>query len=489
MTLQTLRVYTIGYLLLPNVLFLSSWVRSAYAIPCLVLLLGLSVWVIQGERRHHEDSIFPNPLRTIALAGLASVMLSAVCGVGGYTCQTPDYWMHNAKFSDLVQHEWPLRFPTTGSYACYYFGYYLPVAALAKWIGNAQLLSLLWASTGMALLLLWLYALPGFRSWGWVGLVLLFGTPFNLLSLIRLIDDYVSGGVFNGFMLNTTMLFSSKILQIYFPFIRSLLWLPNQLIPACLATVFLLHETTVARRFLGSVLVAALLLYWAPFPAMTLAALAATTWMLRADFWQWLRRPRSLLFIGLTALSILPVILYFLCSAGTGVSGFLWQFDRPWWLYYGLTLIGEAGVFYWLINRLHPTSPWRLYLLISALTLCLLPLYRLGVYNDLHGRGAIPPLMVLSVAFVSALRQAKRPATPGWLRYGSYALYLTGAVVPLLFLALGVINGRWRTNCHPIADPRLTDLYQVLYVKGSPPEARQYECREGCFFIENVVKK
>ena len=156
MKISTLRLLSISYLLLPNLLFAVYWFR--WEVSCLILAgyFYFSWLEIKGYISDNEKILFT--LRDIIFIGIIALSWTLLTGTGGFFRQSSDFWGHNTKFYDLTKNDWPIYFKEVNTYACYYFSYYLVPSFFSKIIGFlSPALIILWTFAGFFAGLLWVY--------------------------------------------------------------------------------------------------------------------------------------------------------------------------------------------------------------------------------------------------------------------------------------------------------------------------------------------
>jgi len=188
------RLYLYAYLwmLLPALLFLGGWIRPEVSIPA-ALLLCYGVW-------HAMASLTPQsytPLRIDRRLVWSLVLLAAwvvLSGLGGLMWQ--DYWDHgfrNGVYFDLVNRDWPVTAMENGAPAlfCYYFGFWLPSALVAKLTGSLEIgywVQFFYGLTGAILALLMIFRHIGAVRVRVVVLLALF-CGWDIVSWLILGDD------------------------------------------------------------------------------------------------------------------------------------------------------------------------------------------------------------------------------------------------------------------------------------------------------------
>jgi hypothetical protein len=179
-------------------------------------------------------------------------------------------------------------------------------------------------------------------------------------------------------------------------------------------------------------------LFWSPFAALGLApfVLAMTFGSWRAIAFDW-----GNILCGLV-LGV-PIIAYLLAGGGDIPHGVNWRSGSGRAAMFATFLMLEVGV-YLIALRLCCWQSLR-YPLIVIVVLLVLPLYRVGLYNDFTMRTCIPALGLLAIAVAYALSEAKGYA---WIPLA--CLVLIGSTASVLEML-----GRVRDGYVPVRELNL----------------------------------
>ena len=109
----------LAYLVLPNLLFLTLWVRPGIGLPAALSVLLSSVWLGRPD-----PQATPEPglgRRNWSFILLLAFGWTLAAGAGGFLPQGGDYIKHNLVFHDLFHFAWPVTYPTASgqAYLCY----------------------------------------------------------------------------------------------------------------------------------------------------------------------------------------------------------------------------------------------------------------------------------------------------------------------------------------------------------------------------------
>jgi hypothetical protein len=441
---------TVGYLLVPNVVFLASWLTPLWGFPAAVLVLAclIDVW------RRAKTSVPPLTARQWVFVAALALVSTAVSGIGELNVQVWDYLKHNLAFHDLVAYRWPVVYPYPnpgGSLLCYYIAYYLPASLAGKLLGLAWTAqaSFVWGLVGVLLAFAWVARLGRPRGgvvlavfmlvdgFAWLPglypfaqrLGLLAGTPGgDWWTADRFTERFASFGT-----PPMRLLFESEPTH--------LLWSPQHAIAAWLATACVLRtlEEGEPPRYLGLVFAATLL--WSPLVVIGLAPFVLMSLLRdRGGVVTW---PAV---AGGVALAV-PVGLYFLAHSSYQYFGLLpARFSGPLdWVRYLLFLVTSAGILVIavaLVRRrfgVPDQRDWALFV-TAAVWLVGTTLVVLGYYNDWVMRVSMPALMVFHLVVARVLvelwRRFRRPAQ----RLALATVLLLSAERPLKVLVLAPIG-------------------------------------------------
>jgi hypothetical protein len=406
---------TILYLALPYFLFAWGWLWWPYA--ALLTAILLAALVIAWKKVRDRNG--PQARAKLWIGGWEGVLLLVVtlmafvpAGVGGIGFQRDDWRKHNSVLHDISMNSWPvvLEHNDDGSpryFLTYYLAYYLPAGAVGRVFGvaAAQLALFCWTFVGLLLCARWVTTLVG----GWAPIV---WAAWFALSGMDVVFGAILGTSYGDWWAE------------YFQYSANyslLIWVPQHALPGWLATALIVDELEQGGDLSLVGFAAALTALWSPFVTIGLAPVIAIA-MLKG-------RLRTLWSLPnlLTGPAILLVSMLLLKSTEQDkiIHGFIWQF-YPWQsvaIRWPLFCLAEFGLYAILIapevlrkrgsdERANLSREW---FLTAILALLILPIYRLGQWNDLCMRASIPCLflfwVVLLRTIVSGAMQLKSPRT------------------------------------------------------------------------------
>lgn len=483
-----LKLLSVLYLLLPNLLFCMYWVKNPIGILASIILFFGSILFLKYDFNQKKivDS-FNISYLNIFFITFISIFLTLISGAGGFSDQIYDYLGHNTKFRDLYEKPWPFRYAEVNSYPCYYFGYYLVPAFLAKIFNHVRILSIIWTTFGMFLVLFWAYLLIGKKRIVYLLIFLLFG---GLYTTGNHIFELVTSKMNFADLYWSDFKPMSDAFLIYMPLYLSSVWVPNQFIPSCMVIGFITYEIFYEKKGYKSIALIPLLAIWAPFPAISIVLIILGNFIHDSfrtkslalnisEYW-----PAIIFTIG-----CLPIFLYLLSSkSGESATGFIWKFDNNWLMVWLLFILLEFGIIVFCIifytkkaNQIALDKS----LFSILIVLIILPVFHFGRNNDFTARACIPAFFLLNIILTNRISYIFKQKS--YLKYAILCLFLIGAFVPAKVM--------WRGTFHNklFGEPKTYfvygDMYSVLKNYNSPIEANQYLADKNSFFVKYLIKK
>lgn len=382
------------YLLIPLGIF-CLWLSPPIAL-IMFSLAGFGTYCALGRSPAARPFISRNLVVGIIALSLAS---TALAGVGHFFYANPDWVIRDAVLHDLTTSDWPVRYGagTESLILRAPIGYYLPAAVVGRVLGPdaANLALYLWTAIGWGLVLTSACSLFNSSRERVVCLLLLacFG-GMDLLGYLwgerhlPALGEHIEWWMpYIQYSSNSTLLF----------------WVPNHAIPAWLGMVLILRHWQRPDLARITPLLAAAIPLWSP-----LAAIGLFPFFVFALAW---RRDARLLFSPQLCLPFVPLALATLAYLGLDAAsvphGWLMHLSPTLdaFVYrYALFCLLEFGILALILARLVPFDPP---MRVAVLVLCLLPFFYYGPGNDLGMRASIPGLMVLALATVKPLAEAK----------------------------------------------------------------------------------
>jgi hypothetical protein len=415
---SSLEFAALNYLSLPLLVFFVTFTAKPLAIVAPMAIL-LALWRV----RPSDMGVGLCRKRLILSAGFSALFLIG-CGYGPVGGRSWDWLKHFALINELADQQWPPVRTDTGTFLRYALGYYMFPGLLAKWLGKTGDDVFVFLQTWMGLtilLMLLLQKTSPQKPLVFVSVFLLFSGPDFLASkaLYQAFDPFAHHEWW-------ARLFAYEGHATLF------LWVPQHALAGLLGIAILLPAEKPPPS--SYALLGTSLLFWSPFAAIGLApfAAAAVLQAIRPAMKNW-----SDLLCGL--LTGIPLLVYL--SSGSAEIPHGWNWELPQWsfMHYLLFLLLECGL---LLLALR-VSGWK-YLYQPALVmsvLIMLPLYRVGLFNDFTMRACIPALGLLALAAARALSD-----TLNWRSLGVAILMVTGGVASLLEMYGRAYDGTVRAS-------------------------------------------
>ncbi|NBA75666.1 hypothetical protein GOQ04_08925 [Emticicia sp. ODNR4P] len=393
--IRTLKYASLIYLLIPSILFLLTWVNLAVGLSASILIIAYFFWYAKKDAANSVREVSSQYRGWVHIFGMLALAIgvNVLLGIGEFKRQESDFIANNFKYHDLIQHDWPLYYTHYKVHMCYYLGYYLPVAQLAKWFSleSARYFALGWSVIGLFFVLLWISTFVKKNGGLLVILVIIFPNAWIIYAMIDLIGWHREVFPHYFILINDFYLVLSK-------FEDNWAWAPQHTLPAVLGACFVL-EAFVSKKVNRLELLLMLLstMYWSPLASIGLFPFVVILFL--KDFPTLFQQAKLPELLGMTGLvmAFLPLMIYFISTEGvnSGNTGFIWQTGTSLWIvYYAIYVLANVGIWYCLIR----TEPFKWSPLIyrSMCIIMVLGIYRVGLYNDLNIRGVIPAFTIMS---------------------------------------------------------------------------------------------
>lgn len=189
---SVLETVALGYLFIPIVIFMLSWIKRWFAIPVVILIVIALCKVLFDKGTDDGSSkikISPSFIVCSAICFVLILLLSYFLGAGGFTAQPFDSIKHNFILKDLIEQPWPVRYEMNGDKGvlCYYIAGYLVPALIGKFTSSfdfASAFSAIWHAIGIFIAILVFYRSLNKRKPSYLliifAVIMLFA-PFNAL--------------------------------------------------------------------------------------------------------------------------------------------------------------------------------------------------------------------------------------------------------------------------------------------------------------------
>ncbi|ACT94566.1 hypothetical protein [Dyadobacter fermentans] len=456
--------FTTIYLVVPSLIFTWFWFRPEVSV--VAVSLGIALATYHVVRSSQQPLLFQ-----ITLHGLLKLLILAAAivyfsGIGGFSIQSYDYWGHNTKFFELANQPWPISYGEAGTFACYYYGYYLVPALLYKFFpGHLNWLVIIWSGLGIYLILIWYFLLFRRRLLA-VSLFLLGGVPYLFFNAIPF---------YHGAIIQQHKLY-------FLGFAQAMLWQPHQCIPAALLAAVMIHTTSFKLRYGLVCFLACSCLVWGPFVSLGTLGI-----IFPAFIFEWVRGKGGCLLYKywektdvLSFIYILPLVVYFMSSNNRSGLATVARSGPYWLIGYLIFLAVNLLCFFYLIMRSGKSGIRLSPLLASAFCfLCLISFFKIGLYNDLVAKASMPALFLIYFEIARLVSEQKAAQMRS-----RYFIVLNGLMFITIISTMDVLKKQFEHNAATayllgttfpvIPYHTYANSYQMLKAKYTQTEALQY---------------
>lgn len=417
------------YIGLPIIIFLLGWIRPYIAIPLALAVLASFFLCFRSISRAPIEGGGTVPRSFLVVMLLLTCVWVYLSGIGGYVSQTTDHYYRNEMFKILVDYSWPpaKTLPVGTGYRtmffCYYLGFWLPAALVAKLFGIecGFAFQYIWSVAGLCIL----FVLLSGKIKKWRASTIFLFAFFSGLDIIGCVlagVDVFSMSLQEHIEWWSGLQYSSHSTQLF--------WVFNQAIYGWLLTMLILSEEDNRR----------LVLIWScgllectfpfvgmlPFLAHRIIHNALQSGANPKNLFKWTNGLFSIEnILGGGVIGIVSFLYLFGNSASlSSNAGFS---TRPADVYvFLLFILLEAGVFFIAIFPYQKKNPlfW-----VALISLVLIPTVHIGGGQDFCMRASIPSLMVLCVLLAETMHTAWGDNRRRF--YAMLALFLIGAVTPM----------------------------------------------------------
>jgi hypothetical protein len=465
---------SIFYLSISTLVFFSTWLISplSYFFSGLFVIV-LFFWI--KEVQVSDELLQEINKRDVFILVLASLILSVLSGSGGFSFQSFDYIHQNSKLNDIAKSDLPIYFQSANSFSTYYFGYYIPPGLFIKYFNLQQysIVYLIWTTLGIFLGLGLLFVCIN-RSLKKLFSIFLFGGVFPFASSLINYFDTPLKLITSGYEPNTKMRLS------FLSLMGNFVYVPNQIIPVLIVTPIVLFDLS-KRNYIRPIFPISLTIFWSPFPFLGLLVLYGCTLLFNEykSSFAFVNMKKLIFNAFLNVLTFCPLLIYLTSGLSELEMGFFYEFQEnyiPKWLIF---LFLEVLIFFFFLRK---TIFYRTPLQISVLSLCIIPLYKIGLGNDFCMRVSMPFLLVLYLCLAQFIFSNK---------FGSKILIfvlLLGSIQPIKIIARGFItfdiNGYKK-----VSYSKFLDTYDSLIKTYNKQIANQYLMDPNSKFYKYLLNK
>lgn len=404
-------LFVIIYLSAPVFLVLFSFFSYPFVVSSSVALTVL-IFCLYRTQREEDNRFFC--LQAIVRYWpllLVTITITSLCFVSPFDVW--DWDKHFAFFNLLQEKSWPPVIELNGDtwFLRFYLGWYMLPALFVKIFGASLLTPsmLIWTAAGMlATLVIAFHQLDKARYLFIATLV------FLLFSSLDIVGAWLNNSIPPLFP-NWPQTWTSW--GEIWPALTSLAWSPHHTIPSWLGVVIFLYKRCYAVQY-GAVLII-MVAMWSPFSAIGLLPVA--TWALLKEGIKNALTPQNLLVAPLLAV---PIVLYMLQQTDMIPFMFSWEHANFSVIGFIIFCLIEFLLILIILHQIRPKE--RELIIVVAIFLTSICLFRYGVMNDLLVRGSIPLVCLMSIWVARSMLENR-----DWRRV-ILATYMMVAAVPVM---------------------------------------------------------
>jgi hypothetical protein len=471
---------SLGYLLLPFIIFCLTFLKVWVGIPIVVLLGWITFRIC--KQKDSNRNVPGIPKRDLIIGFIVLGFWVFLSGIGGFAFQNQDHLTRNTIFYDLVNNHWPVYYPksinsqlSSTNALMYYIGYWLPAALIGKLAGwqAANIALFLWTLVGIFLTSLLLKKQIKSTLLA-AAILMIFFSGMDILGTLSIRSISPGGYPMIWPPITAIEWWVAGSFQ-FSSFTTQLFWVFNQSIPAWISIALIINTKNPRIVFF----IWALCFFSAPIPALGMLPFALLL-IPHKSFdpenislkWQWkyvkvffmdclvdikaAMTPENLLGGGTI---LLVSTLYF--SANPNVSKIsLLNLNAIVFMFYIIFLLYEVMLLWLLFFKEQRHNLWWY---VAGGLFVVIPLIRLGTFTDFCMRASIPALFMLMVWSGEALFRKPKVRYRGAL----ILLLVIGAITPLYEInrsiyRTGIFYIDTLTHSEKFTVPESTNLANIL---------------------------
>lgn len=399
-----LTIFSIGYIYTPIMIFFLTWTKTYIALLC-IAVSSICFFRMMKNNDESEEVVKVDWLILI-LAILFFIWIGYYAGWGRFVDQTLDWEKHNAVLFDLVQRGWPVIYENNGerSMLTYYIGQYIVPGAVGKALHSTRIAELtlyLWNEIGLVLVFLNIIVYAKLNTYikqFFCALML----PF--FSLPVWLSKFMLNRLelHNSFYSEDWVYYSDSIkLQYTHNFSLFRYVSPQTITIWLIIIVFLLHRDKI-NYYVFLLLPSMMFSLFAFIGLLPLAFGSALEKLLKTkQLKEWLLKmvsPENILMILTHGIVFLIYYWGNVMSEKPASIGFMvTPYDKASPIIYFCFVCPSLLPYAAILWKTHKTD--GVYA-ASIVTLVALPLFQMGLYNDLLMRASIPALFILMIDII-----------------------------------------------------------------------------------------
>lgn len=411
-------ILSLAYMYIPMILFYFGWTKLWIGVLCAstVLYGMIKLFKTVGDNSEHTKDLVMH-IKPFVIVLIFLLMICYYCGYGRLTPQAGDWHKHNAVLYDLVNKDWPVRYfnGNESSMLTYYIAQYLMPALVGKLFHSckvAEIAMLFWNYLGLVLIYLNLARLLNARTVGGQTLIavcmIFFSGPLLLAHKLQELvfpEDLIS--VTNPHWMVSNSMNTGFMLQ-YSSNFTLLRWVFPQVIVTWLAVVLFVEYRKEVQNYVTLMLPTMLYATLAFIGILPIAFISA--------IWEVIKNSKNgNICIAVSRLFSRSNILAAIVQGTVLMAYFYGNVfgDKPddigleivtyqgadWarYLFFVGCMVGIYSLCVLKENRKN------VIFMAAIFELCILPFFKMGLYNDLVMRASIPALFILFIACTSHL--------------------------------------------------------------------------------------
>lgn len=436
---------SLGYIYIPIVIFLFGWTKPCIAVVCCSALLFGIVALYQDYTKGQSDnlSIKKGSLFVVLFFFL---LVGYYAGWGRFTEQSSDWWKHNAILSDLVNRSWPVYYANEDEHSMltYYLGQYMIPALFGKVCHSyrvAEIVTFIWAELGLLLVYLNLIRILRIRKkymqWISAGLLCFFNEPLVLAQRVAgwmypELKDMLSDCQWFVWQNDIQLQYSNHFVM--------LRWVFPQVLVIWLCLLFFYEHKNLVRHYI------ALLMPCAFFGILSFAGILpfavghAFLLLYREKCMKkWIQQVLSLQnFLIFSTFGIVLILYYYgnILSEKPAAIGFRkadYEGKAGIYIVFIVCMVLlYCGCIFW-ENRKNACF------YIAVLSLTIIPVFRMGRFNDWVMRCSIPALFIFYILIIKFLNNHLTDNMLHWQRKEGRMSNLSVTML-VIFLAVGLFS-------------------------------------------------
>lgn len=486
--IKHLKTLSLLYAAFPLFPFFLGWIKPIIGIPLVLLLVyGIYTYAINQKKQYYHVSL----LQFIGLFLLILCWIS-ISGAGGMGFQQSDHLKNNILARDLSNNSWPLLYIIEGktTFLAHYLGFYLPGPAVFGKLGYryAQFATFAYSFIGIFLGMFWVLKTSNFFKWTFGIFVILFGGIHIVSFLIKFQENTLTEILFR--MNNHGYVFWSNswdILPLNFLNLTSMTqWTPQHFIPGLLGAGILLQDGVIEKNIKYSPFFLSILAFWSPLVLVGLAPYLLY-FVIKGRFSKVFNHINLLV----APVIFLVVAIYFAAlDSGELLKHFIFSLPQK----NNFSLIEKIGTYIyflffevliwlipiWVYLRPKLDNANKGLLSILSITICLIPLYRFGIWNDWCSRVSIASLVFLAYFTWKALNQTKPTA-----KIIFSCLLLFSSLGPVIDIYGSLKHTNFSVRFMPPDEKNMATLPEICITY----PVTQFVAKDDTFFYKYLAKK